>query len=88
MCQTVGTCLTEDPYARPKDAFWEAKRFLEAHPQATYEHLEAHLKLKRKFVHPDSLRRILLNSLADLEKEGRWEAGQQTYRQLLGILPK
>jgi len=88
VCQTTGKCLLEDPLAKQKDAIWEVRWFVKAHPTGTYTELEEHLRGKGVLIPPQTLREIFNNALRFLEHSGGPISQEEDYKKILALLPK
>ncbi|RLC61318.1 MAG: hypothetical protein DRI48_10890 [Chloroflexi bacterium] len=89
MCQQIGKCFVEDPFAKEKDTIWEARWFVKNHPSGSYEELMEHLKSRRAFIDPTVLKEIVSNGLRSLEQEkhATVDPRQEYYKKILSLLP-
>ncbi len=89
MCQTVGTCFVEDPFAKQKDVLWHARWFVEVlQPEGTYPELAAYLKDQSLFISPRALRQLLTRALHLLEEEGGGPRREAAWTKVLALLPE
>jgi hypothetical protein len=89
MCQIVGTCFVEDPFAKQKAVLWHARWFVEVlRPDGTYSELAEYLKQQNLSVSPQRLKELLTRSLRFLEEEGGGPRREAAWRRVLALLPE
>ena len=87
MCQIVGNCFVEDPFARQKEILWHARWCVEVlRPDATYKDIEAYLQSEHLSITPQQLGALLNRALDSLKHEGGGPRREAAWRKLLRLV--